>query len=42
MNRSTHQSPTDKGVTVFGFGTLGRSVNVSGLTINKFFFEKTR
>ena len=42
MNRSTYQSPTDKGVTVFGFGTLGRPVNVSGLTINKFFFEKTR
>jgi len=40
MNRSTYQSPTDKGVTVFGFGTLGRPVSVSGLTINKFFFEK--
>jgi hypothetical protein len=41
MNRTRYESPTDKGVTVFGFGTLGRAVNVGGLTIDKFFYEKT-
>ena len=40
MNRSTYQSPTDKGVTVFGFGTMGRAINVDGLTIDKFFYQK--
>jgi hypothetical protein len=41
MNRSTYESPSDKGTTIFGFGTLGRPVTVSGMTINKFFYEKT-
>src|SRR5437667_1168834 len=40
MNRSTYQSSTDKGVTVFGFGTMGRAVNIGGLIIDKFFYEK--
>jgi len=40
MNRSTYESPTDKGVTVFGLGVLGEPVNLSGQTIDKFFFEK--
>ena len=40
MNRSTYQSPTDKGVTVFGFGTMGRAVNIGGLIIDKFFYQK--
>jgi hypothetical protein len=41
MNRSVYESPTDKGTTVFGFGMLGKPITVSGLTIDKFFFEKT-
>ena len=40
MNRSTYQSPTDKGVTVFGFGTIGRAVYINGYTIEKFFYQK--
>ena len=40
MNRSVYESPTDKGVTIFGFGTLGRAIVIDGLTIDKFFFEK--
>lgn len=42
MNRTSFESPTDKGQTVFGFGTLGKQVEVAGMTINKFFFDKTR
>jgi len=42
MNRSIYESPTDKGVTIFGFGTLGKSVVLNGNTIDRFFFEKTR
>lgn len=41
MNRSRYESPTDKGVTVFGLGTLGRPITVSGNTLDKFFYEKT-
>lgn len=40
MNRSTYESPTDKGVTVFGFGTIGRAIYVNGYTTDKFFFQK--
>jgi hypothetical protein len=42
MNRISSDSPNDSGVSVFGFGTIGKSVQVSGLTINKFFYEKSR
>ena len=42
MNRTSFDSPTDKGTTVFGFGTLGKPVDIAGMTINKFFFERTR
>jgi len=42
MNKTSFESPTDTGTTVFGFGTLGKSVEVSGMTINKFFYERTR
>ena len=40
MNRSTYESPTDKGVTVFGLGTIGRSIYIDGNTFDKFFFQK--
>ena len=42
MNRTTYESPTDKGVTVFGFGTLGRAIYVNGMTIDKFFYQKVQ
>jgi hypothetical protein len=42
MNRTSFESPTDKGTTVFGLGTLGRPVELSGMTINKFFYERSR
>jgi hypothetical protein len=40
MNRSTYQTPTDKGVTIFGFGTTGQEVTIGGNTIDRFFYEK--
>jgi len=42
MNRTSFESPTDPGVTVFGFGTLGKQIEVSGVAINRFFYDKTR
>jgi len=41
MNRVSSDSPNDTGVSVFGFGTIGKPVEISGLTINKFFYEKS-
>ena len=40
MNRSTYESPSDKGVTVFGLGTIGRAIYVDGNTFDRFFFQK--
>lgn len=42
MNRSSFESPTDKGITTFGFGTLSRPIEVSGMTIDKLFYESSR
>lgn len=42
MNRSVYESPTDKGTTIFGFGMLGKPITLHGLTIDRFFFEKTQ
>jgi len=42
MNRSTFESPTDTGRTVFGFGTLSKPVEISGNTFDKFFYERSR
>lgn len=42
MNRTSFDGPTATGVTVFGFGTVGHAIEVSGMTINKFFYDKTR
>jgi hypothetical protein len=39
LNRTTFESPTDAGFTRFGLGALGRSIEVSGLTLDKFFYE---
>jgi len=39
MNRTSFDSPTDKGVTVFGLGVVGRMITVAGNTNNRFFYE---
>ena len=40
MNRSAYDSPTDKGVTVFGLGVIGHAVYIDGNTIDRFFFQR--
>lgn len=42
MNRTSFQSPSDKGETVFGFGALATPVDVAGNTFNRLFFDKVR
>ncbi|MFL5599595.1 MAG: hypothetical protein ACJ78I_04290 [Gemmatimonadaceae bacterium] len=42
MNRTSFNSPTDKGHTVFGLGTVGKPIEVSGLTLDKVFYDKVR
>lgn len=39
MNRTSFESPTDKGVTVFGLGVVGKMITVAGNTNNRFFYE---
>jgi len=40
MNRTSTDSPTDKGTTEFGLGVIGRTITIDGLTMNKFFYRK--
>lgn len=42
MNRTSYDSPTDKGTTEFGLGVVGKDVGVAGVTINKFFYHLKR
>ena len=39
MNRATFESPTDKGSVRFGLGTVGRPIEVYGMTIDKLFYD---
>jgi len=39
LNRTSFESPTDKGSTMFGLGTVGRPIDVSGLTLDRLFYE---
>ncbi|MFL5489531.1 MAG: hypothetical protein ACJ8AJ_13715 [Gemmatimonadaceae bacterium] len=42
MNRTSFNSPNDKGDTVFGLGTLVKPVEVSGNTFDRLFYDKVR
>jgi hypothetical protein len=42
INRTSFDSPTATGVTVFGLGTVGKPVEVSGNTFDKLFYDKSR
>jgi hypothetical protein len=39
MNSTSFDSPTDKGVTVYGLGVVGKRVAVAGLTFDRLFYE---
>ncbi|HEY3257690.1 MAG TPA: hypothetical protein VGJ64_02450 [Gemmatimonadaceae bacterium] len=40
INRTSFDSPTDRGVTTFGLGVVGSSVRVSGLTLDRLFYQR--
>jgi len=42
INRTSFDSPTDKGFTAFGLGVTGANVNVSGMTFDRLFYELKR
>ena len=43
INRTSFESPTDKGVTHFGLGVVGNSRQVvNGVSIERVFYERTR
>jgi hypothetical protein len=39
LNRTRFESPTDKGNTAFGLGVVGRTIEISGNTYDKLFYE---
>jgi hypothetical protein len=39
MNRTSFDSPTDKGVTVYGLGVVGKQIGVAGLTFDRLFYQ---
>lgn len=40
INRTSFDSPTDRGTTEFGLGVVGRQIAVGGMTINRFFYTR--
>jgi hypothetical protein len=42
INRTSFDSPTDRGFTTFGLGVVGSPVQISGVTVDKFFYELKR
>jgi len=41
INRTSFDSPRDRGVTTFGLGVIGRSkVVADGVSVDRFFYEK--
>ena len=42
LNRTAFDSPTDKGVTAFGLGVIGKKIEVAGLTFDRLFYELKR
>ena len=41
INRTTRESATDRGVTLFGLGVISQPRQVSGQTIERLFYERT-
>ena len=40
MNRTSFDSPTDRGVTTFGLGVVGGFVRVGGATVDSLFYQR--
>ena len=39
INKTVFESPTDKGVTTFGLGVVGKQVQVGGLYVDRLFYQ---
>jgi hypothetical protein len=39
IDKTVFESPTDKGVTAFGLGVLGRNFQVGGLSLDRIFYQ---
>jgi hypothetical protein len=39
INKTVFESPTDKGVTAFGLGVLGKTFRVGGLSLDRIFYQ---
>jgi hypothetical protein len=42
INRTSFDSPTDKGTTTFGLGVLTSPLEIDGLTLEKLFYQRAR
>jgi hypothetical protein len=42
INKTVFESPTDKGVTAFGLGVVGRGLQINGLNVDKIFYQPKR
>jgi hypothetical protein len=42
INKTVFESPTDKGVTAFGLGVVGRGLQINGLNVDKIFYQLKR
>lgn len=40
INATSFDSPTDKGVTTFGLGVIGKRLSVGGVTVDKLFYQR--
>ena len=40
INRASFDSPTDRGVTTFGLGVVGKAVTVHGVTVDRLFYQR--
>lgn len=41
IERTSYESPEDRGTTVFGLGVISRSMQIDGNTIDRLFYERT-
>ena len=39
INKTVFESPSDKGVSAFGLGVVGRGQQINGLTVDKIFYQ---
>ena len=39
INKTRFESPTDKGVTAFGLGVIGKGLQVGGLNVDRIFYQ---